>query len=445
MVVKNIIIFFFILEYVLFATELDIDMLKQSDRVEYVVPKDGTSYFEYSKTSDNEIVSPNSYDRFELDPKIKFYNSKKGVMAIVPLAENYYYFNGSFFDTIKIKGECKNCTVAISDKTLFEKEDNIEIGKFEKKLSLIRLNNKIDFRKLKYIIFFAPKEQDIDIKKIVFLHTPKEPQKIENGIWIWSSKDVDIDKIKRNKIKTVYLQVDDGFMEAAELLSRNGIDVYALDGDPNYIFNDEKLMINIKKVLMANQIKNIVKGFQIDIEPHILKGFNLHKDEYIKRLIALSERINFKLKENHMKFSIVMPFWYETVYVDKKSAAYDLIDIADEVVLMSYRTDPNEVLKISADKLAYAQADGKKVKLGIELMPIADEHHFVYDANDVSKCKDIASFPKKCKEIKPIFEFDTRGETISFYNQKDRIKDLTSKKIKYNSFNGFVYHHIGGL
>lgn len=448
MVIKNIIKVFLIIFCGLHGAEFDMQMLNNSDYIELVNVENGNSYFEYHNNNgiEENIITPKNYDSFEIEPKIKFFDrhNKKGVMAIISLADETKYLNASCFDKIIFNGNCKNCTLFIADKQLFLKEDNIHIGKFKKSIELSSLINKIDFRQLKYIIFSATTREDIKINKIKFIHANKKPASKRVSVWAWNSKDIDLNKIKKEHIQTVYLQIDDNFEKTAAILDKEGIDIYALDGDSSYIFDNRKLIHNIEKIININKTKKIVKGFQIDIEPHTLKDFGLHKEDYLQKLIMLSESIDFKLKENGLLFSIVMPFWYDGVYVKQKSVGYSLIDIADEVVLMSYRTDPNEVLKISADKLTYAQAKNKKVKVGIELMPIQDEHHYLFNKKALDKCDNISEFPNNCK-IEPFSSFTINGNSISFSNQQNKLKYLINTEFPYSSFSGFVYHHIGGI
>jgi len=448
LVIKNIIKILFIIFCELDGLEIDMKMLNRSDYVELVKFANGDSYLEYhdKNSSEKNIVTPLDCNIYEIKPVIKFFDrhNKEGVMAIVSLADGQKYLNASCFNKIVFDGDCKNCTVSIADKRLFLKEDNIKIGKFKKRMELSPWIDKIDLRQLKYIVLFAPKREDIEINRIKFIHTDKKSFSKKTSVWIWRSKDIDISKIKKAGIKNVYLQVDDKFEENARILDKEGVAVYALDGDPSYIFDDRALMSNIEKIININKTKKIVQGFQIDIEPHTLKDFSLHKKEYLQKLIVLSKTIDLKLKENGLLFSVVIPFWYDGVYVENKSVAYSLIDICDEVVLMSYRTDPKEVLKISADKLTYAEIKDKKVKLGIELMPIPDEYHELFDKKALDSCDNKSDFPKNCK-IEPFSSFVINGTSISFSNQKNRLKYLINTKFPYSSFTGFVYHHIGGI
>ncbi len=426
------------------AVELDFKLLKESDGVELVKPLHSQPYFLYYQNKGDEIQTPLDPYLYTMTPKITFFDHKNSAMCIVPLANKDHYLNASFFDTIRIEGKCNNCVVAISDKKLFLREDNVKIGDFKNIIPVDKLMDKIDFRSLKYLIFFAPTKEDINIKEITFLHTPKEPSVEKPSVWIWKSSDVDIKKLKANAIKRVYLQVDKDFQATASLLYDNSIEVVALDGNPSYIFDDRQLMQNIQEVIKINSTKKIIEGFQIDIEPHTLRDFDLHKAEYLQKLLDLSHTLYTQLQKNGLKFSIVIPFWYDSVYVENKSVAYTLIDSSDEVVLMSYRTDSLDVLKISADKLAYAQARDKKIKIGIELMPIEDEYHYLFDKKEIAKCKTIATFWESCKS-KPYSQFEIKGNSISFFEQKEKLPSLLHTHFPYASFTGFVYHHIDGL
>ncbi|MCK7501110.1 MAG: hypothetical protein MZW92_71540 [Comamonadaceae bacterium] len=59
------------------------------------------------------------------------------------------------------------------------------------------------------------------------------------------------------------------------------------------------------------------------------------------------------------------------------SCAFHVMDAADEVVLMSYRTTFDELVASGCDELTYAGVIGKPLLLGIETVKLPRERHII--------------------------------------------------------------------
>ena len=61
-----------------------------------------------------------------------------------------------------------------------------------------------------------------------------------------------------------------------------------------------------------------------------------------------------------------MPFWFTSTVHRSRPLAFAVMDRADEVAVMSYRTDVQELTAISEDTLRYGFLTGIPVWLGME-------------------------------------------------------------------------------
>ena len=74
---------------------------------------------------------------------------------------------------------------------------------------------------------------------------------------------------------------------------------------------------------------------------------------------------------------MVMPFWLTGPTIGGRPLAYAVMDRADEVAVMSYRTDLDEVQDIAEDILRYGEVSGTPVWLAIETTALPLEQHVV--------------------------------------------------------------------
>ena len=163
------------------------------------------------------------------------------------------------------------------------------------------------------------------------------------------------------------LNDDEGiWREYARLLSlvqEAGIDVLALDGYPEAIQEPQLLADKIRRLLQLVR-PGALSGVQLDIEPYLLPGF-LDDDAQFRRYLGTIETMHEAL-QGRARLSMVIPFWLATPTVGGRPLAYAVMDRADEVAVMSYRTDLDEVQEIAEDILRYGDVIGKPVWLAVE-------------------------------------------------------------------------------
>ncbi len=208
--IKAGLIFLFAFEMIS-ASALDMKLLSKSSYLDQVTLSDGTQYIVYLDKLPKDTPNKSNRREIYLQPKWKFYHQKRTnkTMAIATLAPQNNWFDATSFNTLDIQGKCKDCQVALADKTLFLKEDNYQIGPFSSHVHLNQTSQKLNFKELKYLILTADKKEDINVTSLLF-HT-RFPSGISSkqhlSVWVWTPNDVDLPLLKKHHIQRIYLQI----------------------------------------------------------------------------------------------------------------------------------------------------------------------------------------------------------------------------------------------
>ncbi len=123
-----------------------------------------------------------------------------------------------------------------------------------------------------------------------------------------------------------------------------------------------------------------------------MAGFNgVRREEILRRYLELVAESARRANEAGLEYAVDIPFWYDApdeytyqaVTVEfggaLKPASHHLIDLADGVTLMDYRTvafGADGTVRHAEGELEYAAARGKRVLIGLETAPLPDEELF---------------------------------------------------------------------
>ena len=254
---------------------------------------------------------------------------------------------------------------------------------------------------------------------------PKRVPKCSRGsslvaLWVWRPHLVEDPRFKvlvnELGITRIYLQVrKDMDPKTLKYLKSLGLEVYLLDGARDVKINFPISFIN---GLPAD-------GFQVDIEPYLRKDFNLKREKILRDYVKLLKRIKQNLKGK--KFSVVIPFWFDKFYLKDKPLLEYIFRIADEVVVMAYRRDLREAIKLSFEEISMGRRFRKPVLIGLELFPLKDERHFVYKVER--------------RGLRLVGKYTVKGKDLVF--PKEKAGDL--KSVRCEGVEGFVLHSLGAL
>ena len=197
------------------------------------------------------------------------------------------------------------------------------------------------------------------------------------GFWVWdyhaavAHPETLLQECRRAGITRILVQMphrDDPpsvWSAYAALLKRtgqSGVEIFALDGYPEAIYEPGPL---IEKIVRLRTLlpDGHWAGLQLDIEPYLLARFSdpqdyslyLHVIENIKAVVG-----------DRARLSIVMPFWFSAKTAHNRPLDFEVMDRADEVALMSYRTDVDDLEDITDHTLRYGDAVDVPVWLAVE-------------------------------------------------------------------------------
>jgi hypothetical protein len=311
-----------------------------------------------------------------------------------------------------------------------------------------------------YVSYLTRADLAEDGKKPLCNVGVQEPASNSTGIWLWDFRRVQgqeqeiMERLSRAHIKKVYIQISGDLEVFRPFLQRareQAITVFALDGSPAYIDDYRILIEDVKKIREFNHVHpdTVFAGLQVDVEPYLKKDFNLRKNYYVRHYLTMAQELRRSAGEE-IKLSFALPFWFDKLVVDEKPLSFQIIDIADEVVIMSYRTNYQELLDIASSELCYASTVGKPIFLGLELNKLPDEEHFIMDKAKVLgfsiPTQDKRIFLKDRPDDLPVLRrYQVRSEKITFFQKKDRLPALMATSPPFRSFSGYVIHSYEGL
>ena len=179
------------------------------------------------------------------------------------------------------------------------------------------------------------------------------------------------------------------------------IRVHALDGDPVDTFtrNHERVLAKIEAVIAFNQEGERFDGLHLDIEPHALPEWkklgDTEKAEWLTQLVTIHGRVAerahavkpalvygvdivFWLGKTHRDGSLVYPVTYRGV---TKDAAAHLLDLVDNVGVMSYRGSaegPNGLIAIAAKTVEQADHAHGRAYVGVKMANMGGKNESFY-------------------------------------------------------------------
>lgn len=183
-----------------------------------------------------------------------------------------------------------------------------------------------------------------------------------------------------------------------ELHARGAL-TYALDGDPNYVHeeNREGILRTVRRVGEHNRAhppEQRFYGVRYDIEPYLLRGFQGPRRAEI--LAAYQQVISFiaaAARGEGLKVGVDVPFWLdaddeetgEPFEVELGGERFPVLDavmsLVDDIGLMAYRTSasgPDGVLEHATREISIGDEAGVGVFVGVETTRLFDEELYTF-------------------------------------------------------------------
>ena len=272
----------------------------------------------------------------------------------------------------------------------------------------------------------------IGVKDVAFCSGPAEgaplgpplagaarPRKRDKALWVWNTGEILAGAVEQQALlefarqeafTDLFLQLQDarqGASRPGELtlerdrwrcllsaLNGHGIRAHALDGFKNYALPEwhDGVLATVENVIRYNRSVNAGErfyGIRYDIEPYLIAGFSgPHRQRIAESYLALLEKIAWRTQPALLPLGVDIPFWYDSrneltgdiPAVDfrgrRKPASQHVIDLADNVAVMDYRTSAygaDGIVSLAAGELAYAAKAGKRLFVGLETIDLPDE------------------------------------------------------------------------
>jgi hypothetical protein len=222
--------------------------------------------------------------------------------------------------------------------------------------------------------------------------------------WVWKSKewqqtpDVVLKRTRRSGVKTLFITVPlahgavlkpERLQAFVQLAGAEGLSVWAVDGDPAMVLPGEHsaaatrarayAVFNRQAPLMAR-----LQGVQFDVEPYLLKGHGWSDAEMDGHYLALVRSLHQSLQDHVgpqqavLALDMVVPFWWS----GRSTLLANLAPLLSGLVVMDYRTNPENIYRFAVPFLDWGETHGKNVKIALEAGPISPENRQRYEQAD---------------------------------------------------------------
>ena len=216
--------------------------------------------------------------------------------------------------------------------------------------------------------------------------------------WIWDTQDrlARPDRswetfLLRQGIGTVFVQIprqlDDDLGHLVCELRTQGLQVHALFGDRHDVLAEGRRasLARLDELLRWQDTRPEQERFQglhVDVEPYLLGGFAGARRQHLLTLyLYLMEEIEARAHQAGIPAGFDIPCWYDQgpaleLAGVSQLAHQHILERADAVALMSYRTSAEGVLQCSQSEREWAARLHKPLWLGLETESLPDEVSF---------------------------------------------------------------------
>ncbi len=351
-------------------------------------------------------------------------------------------------------------------------------GRFALEIPLASLAKRLDLRQLTQLRLVTEDAADIFIEELALLGPESEIHPTPSmGFWYWDYQSAIRDPegmvaaCRKQQCRRILLQLPDrhdsdqiwsAFADLFAITKEADIELFALDGAPDMIDHATPLIEKLDRLLSLMGSRS-VPGVQLDMEPYLLDGFP--EDETIfQRYLDTIDRVKTAL-HGRTKLSVVIPFWFTSTIHRHRPVAFSVMDRVDEVAVMSYRTDVDELITIGDDILRYGALGPVPVWLALETTQLSPERHVILKRERRAALADgtldpirrtlnlEASRPQESPERDPMWfriyhRTTVRPERISFsgrarHEVQQAISDVFSR-VHQSSFSGLIIHDLPG-
>ena len=227
-----------------------------------------------------------------------------------------------------------------------------------------------------------------------------EPNKSSaiRAVWWWddsldskTSKQY-LDFAETNGINQIYYSSSEFGDITANFISQakdRDISVFWLDGNYQWLTDENKKSVLLQKLANYKEYNQShpsqqFSGVHFDIEPHQADDFDSNRESLILSLITLAHEL--KTNNPNIHFTYDIPFWLhdEITFNNSTKPAYaHMIDIADNIVVMSYRDSAEKIISVAEEELEYASSINKTITVSVECGDHGDNISFYEEGRTI--------------------------------------------------------------
>ncbi|MFB1081741.1 amidase [Jeotgalibacillus sp. JSM ZJ347] len=259
---------------------------------------------------------------------------------------------------------------------------------------------------------------------------PAKASTIERATWLWNPWSLinetpdTLNFLTEKQVTKVYVQIDhdvsvDVYRSFIQGATARGIDVYALDGAPDWAAPKGYLQLRqllgwVEQYQVASPADADFKGIHLDVEPYLYSGWNSKRATVIKAYQSLMKEAGDKAGQLNIGIEADVPFWFDEIKYKNTYGTGLLSDWVqketDSVTIMAYRDSAAALIPLTLHELEHGQKLGKPVTIGVETGMTAEGDYLT---------------------------FYQEGEAV-MKQELDRVYDQVKN---YASFKGFAIHH----
>ncbi len=210
------------------------------------------------------------------------------------------------------------------------------------------------------------------------------------GTWVWHHGEV-LDEAHRralvafardHELRVLYLHAaaeyeqPEGFRALLELIRdgrQNGIEIIWVAGDPSWCLpqRQARALEPIRRVVRLNQLMQLsgvapIDGVAFDIEPHTLAAWKHSRAPLLRDYLQLLELIAIHGRAAGLVVWHTIPSWFSEQHHLGVTLDRAVMDRADGVIVMAYRSTVSDVQRAAAPTLRRAESSHTPAMVAIE-------------------------------------------------------------------------------
>jgi hypothetical protein len=389
------------------------------------------------------------------------------------------------YQSLHIRGRTNGrIRIGLEDHAAERREDHVALatvtGDFDLSIPLREPGRLMDLRQLTALVLLSEdKQARVVLDQVDFVQAGTAPTKPPAmGFWVWDYRKTIVDPeavfsaCHREACTRILVQMPAptdpepvwaSYAAMFTLARRRGIEAVALDGYPEAIQEPQVLADKILRLLALVDAASLA-GVQLDIEPYLLPGFFADQSGP-ERYLAAIDRLRAAVG-GRTRLSMVIPFWFTSKMFGGRPLAYAVMERVDEVAVMSYRTDTDELQAIAEETLRYGDLIGTPVWLAVETTALPVERRVILRREPRAELADAlldydgrrlifgsvsrsAANGSRREGFRVYHRVTVRPELVTYFGRSRKevsssVKQITARTA-HRSFAGVLVHDLNGF